>query len=256
MDKGDLWLWKRHLLKTDEKKTFGCGSLSIFVDKRELDWYLASFNHGDESLTLEEREAARPELESVQWTRWPMHARQKSLFFRPVMQDRPVMVRPETPVGLMPGSEVKFYVAVPANLAIETDVGERITVLTTVRLSDTWFGTTVYGEHCYALHTLLRRRLESVEEAIHMVVCPVLIRNESSDPLIIHRFCLRVPLLSIYESQGRLWSNQVKVINQGKDENAVVDFQRSAPSEIPEASLLTKAAIEPARNLIARTFNI
>lgn len=253
--------WKSHLLKADETLVLGCGPLTIYVEKREADWLFASHTHEahDFEIEAEARGSARPEKDSREWTRWPMPADQQELHLRPLMQDRPILVRPETPIGLARGSEVRFYVAVPVNVSIEIGSGRapvQLTSFPTVRLSDTWFGNTVEGEYCYAHHTPLRRDLENVEQSVHLAVCPVTITNESREPLKIERFCLRVPQLALYESQGRLWASTVNVVNRTKDEQAEISFERRAPKEVPDARMVSEAAKKETGHLITRTFNI
>jgi hypothetical protein len=88
---------------------------------------------------------------------------------RPMLADRPVVVRARQSVFIPPGEEAMLYLSTPVWVSI--DLGEPARALREIpvlRLSDTWFGpSTREGELCYAARTHARNHLDQVPRRPH-----------------------------------------------------------------------------------------
>ncbi|MFC1665246.1 hypothetical protein ACFL17_06415, partial [Pseudomonadota bacterium] len=87
-----------------------------------------------------------------------------ALLIRPSLADRSVVTRPESPLHLHRGEEVRLYISTP--LWITARVSESSDALLDTPLqppSDTWFGSSTWeGELCYATHTRARLNLVQI----------------------------------------------------------------------------------------------
>lgn len=165
----------------------------------------------------------------------------EQLHLAPVMPDRALVVRPDTPLFVLAGESVTLFVSTP--LWIRVEVGDppmRLQELPSHRLPDTWFGpSTREGELCYATRTAGRLRLADLPLRAHRAVTPIHVRNRADDALLLDRLQLPVQYLSIYQAPNvSLWTEAVTVERDRGGELAAVRFGRGAPPEAEFAKLL------------------
>lgn len=131
----------------------------------------------------------------------------------PRLADRPVVVRPETPLFLPPGQRTKLYVSTGVWLSVSQADDASIELFETpvYRASDTWFGlNTLSGELCYTAVTSARTDASFLAQVPHRAFTPVDISNNGSDALEIEYLRVPVMLLGLYAgASGRLWTDQI-----------------------------------------------
>ena len=136
----------------------------------------------------------------------------------PVMADRPVVCRPLNQIFVLPGDHVELFVSTPVwiNVFLDTTAsaaisaaasgqgeGTHVAEIPTVRLTDTWIGSsTVEGELGYSALTKARLSYQDVVFRSHMVTTGVVIRNLALQPLRLDRISLPAPYLHIYATSG------------------------------------------------------
>jgi hypothetical protein len=159
------------------------------------------------------------------------------------MPDRAVVVLTESPVNIPPDREAVFFVSIPLWIKIQLSDPKPIDLyeIPTVIRSDIWFGDTVSGELCYSLISRARRQVEDADHSLHKAVCPVKIRNKSKDLLEVERFCVHVQYLSIFTGVRHLWTNEVVITFQGKDQASRLDYARQTPTLRPNLQRITQA---------------
>ena len=188
--------------------------------------------------------------------RWVTSASPEKLSLLPVVPDRPVVVRPERPVHLLPGRKIKFFLTVPAWIRVSASSGKpsQLAEFPTEVLSNTWFGDPAGGELCYSLTTLGRRELSEVPAESHMLTCPVVARNASSESLLFERICVRMPHLRTYQGTTRLWTNELKVTFKGMEAGSTVEYSTDPPRVEPVVSRLGEERSRQARGQSLRSF--
>jgi len=134
--------------------------------------------------------------------------------YLPATAPLPTVIQPYQPLTIPAGSRCVLYVG--TTLWMQVCVGEarlRLTELPLATLSRTWLGTnTMEGEVCYASATYGRLALEAVPKRPWRAVTPVTIVNRREAPLLLERFNLPTPLLSIHRNEhGQLWTPGVTV---------------------------------------------
>ncbi len=180
-----------------------------------------------------------------------------SLVLEATLADRPVVIRPETPLFVPARQSVELYVSTPvwARVLVRED-RQTLCEVPTFRPSDTWFGpSTTEGELCYASRTSARLAFEEVPLRFHRAVTPVLVRNEGSDALLVERVQLPVQYLSLFRGEnGFLWTEPV-TLERHAGEAAHVRIGHGAPQRAMGARLLSEPRRAPESNLITRTFS-
>jgi len=161
--------------------------------------------------------------------------------------DRPVVVRPESPLAIQAGETVTLFVSTPVWIVLTISrrrpggkaKGKGAADSETLRLievpserpTDTWFGpNTRTGELCYATRTSGRLDLADVPQRPHRIVTPVRIENKASDALELQRVQVPLPLLAVYrDAHGALWTNGVTLTRDTGGDLAAVRVDGSPP---------------------------
>ncbi|TVR94726.1 MAG: hypothetical protein EA416_03015 [Trueperaceae bacterium] len=164
--------------------------------------------------------------------------------------DRPVVVRPESPLAIQSGETVTLFVSTPVWIALTISRrrpggkakgkggGEseslRLLEVPSERPTDTWFGpNTRTGELCYATRTSGRLDLADVPQRPHRIVTPVRIENKAGDALEFQRVQVPLPLLAVYrDAGGALWTNGVTLTRDSGGDLAAVRVDGSPPRTV------------------------
>lgn len=176
----------------------------------------------------------------------------------PELADRPVVVRPETPLYVLDGEDVTLYVSTPLWIRFEGSDGERfLHERPTFRPSDTWFGaSTREGELCYATRTAGRLRLEDLPQRSYRALTPILLRNRAEDPWLVERIQLPVAYLALYhDGAGGLWTPAVTLEREAGGYLAGLHVENGAPADARTATLLRPPRLTSRTSLIGRTFS-
>lgn len=184
-------------------------------------------------------------------------ARRMSVSVMPALPDRPLIVRPEFPLHLMPGAEIYIFIRVPLFVSISHERPQKralLTELPSFRLSNTWFGEITEGELCYWLKTHAHTVPETEEHKPHLCTCPIHIVNTSDEELPADKLCLRMDTLHIYELNGALWSDQMNIFYKGEDKFSDLDPAGKPPAQAPGARLLSPPRKSDSSNIAVRTF--
>lgn len=170
--------------------------------------------------------------------------------FYPAMAGLPTVIRPFQPLTIPAGGRCLLYVGTA--LWMKVCVGQENTELTEIPLaapSMTWLGrNTMEGELCYASSTYGRLALEAVPKRPWRAVTPVTIINRGELPLLLDRFSLPTPLLSLYQNErGQLWTPGVTVECETDMNSASLHMERSVPVSAGPCHL-----VAPARQTMAK----
>jgi hypothetical protein len=190
------------------------------------------------------------------WTRWAAAGESIQARISPALADRPLVVAPEVPFRLAPGITARIYVRIPLWVRI-TLAGPTDVVLLeepTVVMSDTWWGDLGTGELAYWLPTRARREVDDTLFEPHLVMCPLVLENESEDTLPVEKLAIRVMHMSIFRSGSRLWANQTLVRYEDEPEGSRIDMAERPPTEAAGAELLSSPREKIPRGLRATTF--
>ncbi|MDZ7373997.1 MAG: DUF432 domain-containing protein [candidate division KSB1 bacterium] len=203
--------WGPLEVRLDELHELVIGPLHLYLERRG-DELLIAYQHNGEGVGNGETAGTAGLL----WQRFVVGEAKLSL--APALPDRSVVIQSENPFWLPVGAKAEFFVEIPAWVQLRLHSGTETTLVDvpTVPLSQTWFGTFTDGELCYWLRTAIRREPPEPGAGPHWIVCPVDVRNEGGDKLLVDYFCLRVRALSLYLGGQRLWTDVFSLTFRGE----------------------------------------
>lgn len=231
------------------------GPLDLWLQHTQFEWRSGNRFEGERRVQDTAECASLPD--GVDIRRWSVDAAAGStVFLRPLMPDRPVIVRPAAPVTILPGSAARFFVSIPVWLAVHlgTETGLRLLETPTEALSNSWFGLPTDGELCYALRSRARRCPEEEAPMPNRVICPITVHNHSATALPFLRLCLRVAPLRIYRGEKHLWTNSGAFHYHGEDKSSPIVYDQGAPEFDHAESLLSEAREETHAGFISKSF--
>ncbi len=172
--------------------------------------------------------ADQPAPEDATWQRWSVGEESSKLQLKPVMPDRPVVVRPENALAFCKNVEEIFYARIPFRVSILTgeETAENLLwEIPTRTLSNTWFGPdTMRGELCYGMQSSARQSLEGVEPVAHRVICPVMLKNTSDGLFDLKRLCIYTQHLNVYCYAGKLWTSRQEITFRGENKRDQLQY--------------------------------
>ncbi|GGE67826.1 hypothetical protein GCM10011533_20220 [Streptosporangium jomthongense] len=192
------------------------GHVRLWITLLEKEWQVRS-------------ETREPETDPVGWTesighqlpqanvslqRFVREGESSAVTFIPAVATLPTVIRPYHPLTIPGGTRCTIYVGTMVWMKI--CVGAKQTLLTEIPLavpSLTWVGrNTMEGELCYSSSSFGRLVLEALPKRAWRATTPVTIINRRTEPLLLERFSLPTPLLSLHQNErGQLWTPGVVV---------------------------------------------
>lgn len=245
--------WGAHAIPRDESLAVELGPLLLRVRRRADEIWLAPAP-GDWSGTRRPRDSASS-ADEEEWTRWPVPEGTDGIRLAPVFPPRPVVVHPEHPFRLLPGTRARIFVRIPLWVRVETDDSDpkTLTEVPTVVLSDTWWGSFTEGELGFWLPTTARRRVPREVFAPHLAVCPLRLVNQSDEELPVETIAFQVAHLTLFSDEGRFWGDESRVRYRGRDEESRIDMSGKPPGEAPGAVRVAAPREPPPRGLRAKS---
>ncbi len=222
------------------------GDLSFCIAVERDEWRL-SYNYTASACDDPERV----------WSRY-VTVSNDPLELRPALPDRPVVVRPHSPVVLLPGRWGRFHIRVPVWARFVSRAGgETITVAEAPsrELSLTWFGDMPSGELCYAIQSRLLREAPVEQEAAY-AHAQIMVQNSSPERLKFERICIHTERMALFESVHGLWANELKVVFRGSDQISQLTFSKGPPASVGRVHEVTGPRVMPDTHLLNRTFSI
>lgn len=251
-----LQLWKPHTIGQDQTLDLYLGSLHLWIHRGKKEWYIAHETEPDSNERCSASISDSPFLPDRDWTRWILDDHIKHIQLKPQLPDRPLIVRPEMPMCLMPKQSVQFFIGIPVWLAITFGAKhEKAIEIPTTTLSNSWFGQFTEGELCYAVKTTAKLHQQSLLPSPQRAVFPLEVRNISQEKLNFERLCIRPQYLNIFQGETRLWTSKGRVSYRGEDNWSRIVYAANAPEFEQAGVLLGKARDAVQRGTILKTFD-
>lgn len=263
-----VW-WGTFDFSEDDAACWQVGPTSLWIHRSARSWriiYSSSHDGLDESASVEApRPVDQTELlpdeppEGAVVLRYSFQRiADRQIILTPVLADRAIVVRPESPLYILAGENLTIYASTPVWIRIEAGSPARLlTEIPSQRPSDTWFGPdTMEGELCYAVRIAGRLRLSSLPLRLHRAITPIHVNNKASDALYVNRIQIPVQYLSLYRGDSDfLWTPPVNLDRETSGDLAAVRLEHSPPAEAGAATLLSPARFEVRSSMIIRTFS-
>ncbi|MGO1461252.1 MAG: hypothetical protein ACTHV7_02910 [Oleiphilaceae bacterium] len=228
------------------------GHMRLWVTLLDAEWQIRTENRSPEIAPVNWTESIgeNPPHTSVALQRFVRDAGSSTVTFIPALARFPTVIRPSQPLTISGGGRCTIYVGV--DVWMKLCVGPKLAELAEVPLavpSFTWVGrNTMEGELCYSSPSYARLVLEAVPKRLWRAVTPVTIINRRSEPLLLERFSLPTPLLSLYRNNlGQLWTPGVVVEVETDMNSASLHVDQALP-----VAAGTCEQIAPAREKVSR----
>lgn len=249
-------LFQPHTVSPGQTLELFLGVMRLWIYRGKHDWHIAHELDSAEEDRFSMRIGEIPPDPERSYTRWILNSEVDCVHFQPKLPDRPIIVRPETPMCLMPKQSVKLFINIPIWLTVV--FGERMQEaleIPTQILSNSWFGPLSEGELCYAVKTTARLHHEELAPSVQRAVFPLEIKNASSEKLNFERLCLRPQYLSIFRGSTRLWTGKGRISYRG-EENWSRLIYASGPPDFDQADeRVGKARETMERSVLHKTFD-
>lgn len=240
---GQPW-WGEFVVPAGDTLSTEINGMRITIARRSREWQVETVRAADADTAPESR-------------RYVFEQTDGRLLLTPRLADRPVVMRPLSPLTVASGAQAEIYVSSP--VLVQIAVGPEATVLEEVfpvQPSDTWFGeSTIAGELCYASRTRARLSPDELPPTNDRAMTAIRISNRAADSLSIERLALRAPNLDLFATAaGALWTEDIALDRAGGDRLTRLTRIDGPPRHAHDASRLCTAREPAARNFFARAF--
>lgn len=241
-------LWTKKSCGPGERLAASVGGLRLWV-RRCADGFDVAGQPREEGPSEPLHPAADAPAD-LDWARYVVPRETHSVQLQPALPDRPVIVRLLTPIRLLPGQTARVEVRLPLWVRVEA-VGSQPLFLCEFPsrlLSKSWYGTVEdeQGSVCYALVSRDAGCEDgSGRHAESAGICPIVLRNETTEIEALQRFCLDTPSMRVFAlPDGRLTTDEVRIqIRPLLLHRHSATGEHHAPS--PEARLVSPPRVAP-----------
>lgn len=259
MSEAKPW-WGEFELNEEQKMCWSIHDRKIIIQRHTTEWNTWNIEtaHENNDHLIEAHCVEDNILDESIMVRHLQNATTEKILIQPALADRSIVVRPSSALRILGGEKVQIYVSTP--LWFQALIPSSNTCILDIpfwRPSDSWFGLShIQGELCYAKYTDARFKLESLERRPHRATTAINIHNKDSQILSIERLNVPVSLLNIYaDDSNTLWTNSIDVTRES-DGNAVeLHLGKSAPANVANATLVSRARITDSRHTLIRTIS-
>lgn len=209
--------WKKRTLSDGEWLRADFSGLAIVVANCYEEWRIAVLPESHRDLPAGGVIGDLPA--ELVFERWDNAPKDSALRFRPTYPPMPVVARPVSILNLSPKGSASFFVGIPAWIEVVAECSGKMTPLrafATEELSKTWHGSPLSGSLGYALKTYARRSFDPALWPEHDIVCAINVVNDGTEMMPFNRLYLQTDHLSVFEGEGRLWSNATRIRTDGK----------------------------------------
>lgn len=248
LNKGPGAPWSPVTLTRAAVHRWRIGPLDITVQRTDHEWHLSTSRR-----SMDTRNG--PETEMHRGVAQPQD---NTIRCGALLPDRPLVIRPDAPLGIHPGREATFYVGIPVWVRVRAGVQlqDILCDLPTAILSRSWFGTPIEGEACYSVRSSAKRDPAEISSDPHIAACTITIRNGSPAPLHVERLCIRSQDLPVFGGKDRLWTVPARVTYRGEGEWSRIVYGTRPPDIAGRTHRLGEPRQKPARGIVAKTFDI
>lgn len=253
--------WDLYHFSVDQKAFWKIGPFALKVEYCQHEWII-QYERGTDPLATEceikfpfPSEHLTSEVKDTY--RFGFSHSRGDLVLMPRLANRPVVVRPISPVYVLPHQNVTIFLSTALWIDIkltEPDLTLHTTAL--YRPSDTWFGPLAgEGELCYASQTFGRMRLKDMDIRPHRALTAVHIENSKHEPLYLERIKLPVELLSLYAAEDNsLWTNSIHLVSLKNEGLASIKIDKDPPALAHNPKLIRKSEAK-SDNIILRALS-
>jgi len=252
----------RYQLASGQTQRHQLGQIRLWVTLLDMEWQVRHEALSADADPLSWHETVDDSLPAsdLQLQRFIRPASDQNLVqYLPAMAPLPTVIRPYQPLTIPADGQCVLYVGTTLWMQICAGAqSHMLTELPLATLSKTWLGAnTMEGELCYASATYGRLALEAVPKRPWRAVTPVTIVNRREKPLLLERFSLPTPLLSLHRNaDDQLWTPGIIVECETDMSSASLRVESSVIGAAGSCELIAPAREKMVRGgRLVRTFD-
>lgn len=222
-------IWQQFQLENPFDRIFSLGDTDINIRLIDQEILLSVSKNG--------------ENDKCTWQRWQQPFKKSSILFSPIVPNRPLSVKLDTPLTLTYSENLTVYIQIPVWISLQLVSGIhniKLLEIPSTTLSGTWFGTLTEGQLCYSLASSAHTSMSLLEDQPNLTTCSLVLKNSSKENFIIDRVLLHTEYLSLFLDETRLWTDTASFTVFGKENDNQLRFSGKAPGFIKSAKLITK----------------
>ncbi|MFO7788375.1 MAG: hypothetical protein R6W87_11520 [Halospina sp.] len=243
----------------------GLSDLTLAVTLLDHEWQVRVARHpspGEEAGWRQWLESGVPDHDEG-LERFARGGEAETLTLRPALADRPLVIRPNHPLHLPPGTDTTIYMSTLLWLQLVVGDDRMLMEVPVHRPSWTWMGAdTMGGEVCYASQTAARLEHETLPRRPWRALSAVQFRHEGSDYLTLERFSFPAPMMPLFrqtepDAEGvySLWTPTLSIRCEQDLTTASLKVASAPPREAGPCVSLAPARQPVERNHLVRTMD-
>jgi len=252
--------WGEFTFSLQQQQCWRIGERTIILKRLENEWNswnLETVTENDEAMIVGDLDDDYC-IEQAKFGRYLQQGTSEKVQILPLLADRSVVARPDTPLTLLAGEKARLYVSTPVWFSAKLlPKGECLLDLPFWRPSDSWFGpSTRVGQICYAKYTAARIELSNIEKRPHRAITPITVINNHDQSLTIERINVPVTLLHLYaDEEQQLWTTGISVHRGSHVDNVELHLDKHAPVEALSSTLISNPRVASGQSILIRSIS-
>jgi hypothetical protein len=249
-------MWTKYTIDNDSIYFWKIGNIEFWIRKINKEWQIAT-----KSVKEDDNKFVTANIVSdsgnLEWKSF-IADKTRTLTILPAMPDRPLVLRPQNTLKLLPEMSVQLYVHIPVWIQLYSGTARKenlICEFANTTLSSTWFGDPDNGVLSYSLPDDLNTSFEKSALLSHKVLCPLKITNNAASILDFQRLSLQVEFFNIYAEKSLLFTNEIKVKFKGENNVSDISYSNQAPSFITNSKLISAARNLERNSVLKKSFH-
>ena len=238
----NLKWWGEYNFELNQPKAWQLGSLLFRLTRGLQEWRM-EFHRPKVQYDYEQswHQIVDPNFgfpQPIKIERYMFKSTQSKLQLMPRLADRSVVIKPVNPIYIPAGQRGTLYISTPLWITGFVE-GQKDPLfdIPIILPKDTWFGPNQRsGEICYATAVDGRTELHQLKPRAFRAVTPIEFHNTSHQQLRFDRMNVPVSALPLFysESTGRLWTSQIKVLQESVDRPPRIRIENRTPPHAGE----------------------
>ena len=225
---------QKHQILPGTTKMIDIGCVQLSATRLKDGWHLVTTdNCPDDDIALTEDSTLSDYFQT---------GKSNSLIIAPALPIKP-MVFKGIGLNVLPDQKLTLFLKIPLTFQIYFSKVQPENLLKEIvykRLSNTWFGDPDNGEPAFTLGSEYELDFNKVKIEGFEAICPVTVKNISTENLGVHRLIIRDEFLSLYKNEDKIVTSHVQIEFKGKDTIGAVEYQYSKQYDGEKQEVLAK----------------
>jgi hypothetical protein len=252
--------WGEFTFAIEQQRCWKIGERTIMLKRLGNEWNswnLETLNEDDGEIVVDEPTDVGA-IETAKFGRYLQQSTSDKVRVLPLLADRSIVARPDTPLTLLAGEKSRLFVSTPVWFTAQLLPKEEYLLdVPFWRPSDSWFGpSTQVGQICYAKYTAARVQLDNIEQRPHRAITPITVINNHDKPLVIERINVPVTLLHLFsDGEQQLWTTGISVHRERHTDNVELHLDKHAPVEALSSTLINGPRVKSEQSILIRSIS-